>query len=148
MDESNRGLLKTASTLIGVPMSVFIYRLISSLCVLALCITPKLYGQTTGSLSGTVFDKSGSSIAGATVTITSQGTGVARLANTDDAGHYMIPLVAYIGAKHTESMRGSLFCRPSHRQNYAELCIAAHHSRVSLGRLFKRICFDHWAHTG
>ncbi len=62
-------------------------------CVLAVSVSPMLYGQTTGSLSGSVSDKSGSSISGATVTITSQGTGVARLANTDDAGHYLIPLL-------------------------------------------------------
>jgi hypothetical protein len=51
------------------------------------------YGQGTASFSGTVLDKSGSSIAGATVTATSQNTGASRDAKTDEAGHYLIPLL-------------------------------------------------------
>jgi hypothetical protein len=61
--------------------------------VVALLGASSLYGQATGSFSGTVFDKSGSSISGATVTATSQGTGAVREAKTDDAGHYLIPLL-------------------------------------------------------
>src|SRR5271156_6206338 len=61
--------------------------------VVALLGASSLYGQATGSFSGTVFDKSGSSISGATVTATSQGTGASREAKTDDAGHYLIPLL-------------------------------------------------------
>jgi hypothetical protein len=62
-------------------------------CTLALCVSPALYGQATGSFSGTVLDKSGSPISGATVTVTSQGTGVSRQVKTDEAGHYLIPLL-------------------------------------------------------
>jgi hypothetical protein len=62
-------------------------------CTLALAVSPALYGQATGSFSGNVVDKSGSAIVGATVTVTSQGTGVSRQAKTDDAGHYLIPLL-------------------------------------------------------
>jgi hypothetical protein len=62
-------------------------------CTLALCVSPALYGQATGSFSGTVLDKSGSPISGATVTATSQGTGVSRQVKTDEAGHYLIPLL-------------------------------------------------------
>jgi hypothetical protein len=62
-------------------------------CTLAISVSPALYGQATGSFSGTVVDKSGSAISGATVTATSQGTGVSREAKTDDAGHYLIPLL-------------------------------------------------------
>ena len=56
-----------------------------------------LYGQANGSFSGTVTDKAGAVISGATVRATSQGTGVVREANTDSSGHYIIPLlpVAY-----------------------------------------------------
>src|SRR5450432_1853376 len=36
----------------------------------------------------------------------------------------------------------------SHRQNDAELCVAAHHARVSLVRLFEWICFNHGTHAG
>ncbi len=63
------------------------------ICTFALSISPSLYGQATGNFSGTVLDKSGSPISGATVTATSQGTGVSRQAKTDDAGHYLIPLL-------------------------------------------------------
>ncbi len=56
-----------------------------------------LYGQANGSFSGTITDKSGSVVSGATVRVTSQGTGVVRDTKTDDTGHYLIPLlpVAY-----------------------------------------------------
>ena len=52
-----------------------------------------MYGQATGSFSGNVLDKSGSGIPGATVTATSQATGLARDGKTDTAGHYRIPLL-------------------------------------------------------
>ncbi|HEY6337839.1 MAG TPA: carboxypeptidase-like regulatory domain-containing protein [Candidatus Sulfotelmatobacter sp.] len=60
--------------------------LVSFLC-------PLLYGQATGSFSGTVSDKAGAVVSGATVKATSQGTGVSREAKTDDSGHYLIPLL-------------------------------------------------------
>jgi hypothetical protein len=62
-------------------------------CALALVVCPAMYGQATGSLSGTVLDKSGSSIVGATVTATSERTGATRDAKTDTAGRYSIPLL-------------------------------------------------------
>ncbi len=62
-------------------------------CAFALFMSPVLYGQATGSFSGTVTDKSGSVISGATVTATSQGTGLSRASKTEDAGHYLIPLL-------------------------------------------------------
>jgi hypothetical protein len=36
----------------------------------------------------------------------------------------------------------------SHRQDDAELCLAGHHARVSLGRFFERVRFDHGTHSG
>jgi hypothetical protein len=63
------------------------------LCSLALAICPFLYGQATGSFSGTVSDKTGSVISGATVRVVSQATGLSREAKTDDSGHYLIPLL-------------------------------------------------------
>ena len=60
---------------------------------LALVCAPAGWAQATGSFSGTVLDKSGSVISGASVKATSQGTGVSREAKTDDAGHYLIPLL-------------------------------------------------------
>src|SRR5579864_5327033 len=63
------------------------------LCLVACLVCPALYGQATGSFSGTVTDKAGAVVSGATVKATSQGTGVSREARTDDSGHYLIPLL-------------------------------------------------------
>ena len=63
------------------------------ICMTALCFSPHAFGQAIGSFSGTVTDKSGSTIAGATVTVTSQGTGSTRDAKTDDSGHYIVNLL-------------------------------------------------------
>src|ERR1700757_1092149 len=62
-------------------------------CFIFSTIAPLLYGQATGSFEGTVSDKTGSVISGATVKVTSQGTAQTREAKTDDTGHYLIPLV-------------------------------------------------------
>src|SRR6201981_1774053 len=62
-------------------------------CCFVLSICPFMYGQANGSFSGTISDKTGSVISGATVKVTSQGTGVSREAKTDDTGHYLIPLL-------------------------------------------------------
>src|SRR3989454_3978600 len=62
-------------------------------CSVAFFISPLLYGQANGSFSGTVSDKTGSVISGATVTVTSQGTGLSRETKTDDTGHYLAPLL-------------------------------------------------------
>jgi hypothetical protein len=58
-----------------------------------LCSSQFLFAQASGSFSGTITDKAGAVIAGATVTVTSQSTGLARTAKTDDSGHYLIPLL-------------------------------------------------------
>jgi hypothetical protein len=60
-------------------------------CVFSL--SSLLHSQSNGSLSGTVADKTGSVIAGATVRITSQGTGLVREAKTDTSGHFLVPLL-------------------------------------------------------
>ncbi len=60
---------------------------------LTLCVSPAIYGQAAGSFLGNVFDKSGSGVAGATVTVTDQDTGQARTVKSDDAGHYLVPLL-------------------------------------------------------
>jgi hypothetical protein len=62
-------------------------------CSLVFPISPLLYGQATGSFSGTVSDKTESVVSGATVRVTSQGTAVTREAKTDASGHYQIPLL-------------------------------------------------------
>ena len=52
-----------------------------------------MFCQATGSFSGNITDKSGSSIADATVTATSETTGLTRNTKADVAGHYSIPLL-------------------------------------------------------
>src|SRR3954470_45053 len=54
-------------------------------------LSPLLRGQATGSFSGTVSDQAGAVMSGASVRMTSQGTGLTREAKTDDSGHYLIP---------------------------------------------------------
>ena len=67
--------------------------LLAFICVLALLISPALYGQATGSFAGTVVDQSGAIVPGASVTATSQATDLSRSAKTDSSGHYLIPLL-------------------------------------------------------
>ena len=62
-------------------------------CSVVFPICPLLYGQATGSFSGTVTDKTGSVVSGATVKATAQGTGFSRESRTDDTGHYLMPLL-------------------------------------------------------
>src|SRR5260370_29636031 len=61
--------------------------------IAALLFSPAVWGQATGSFSGTVTDKSGSPVSGATVPVTSQGTGAVRETTTDEAGHYIVNLL-------------------------------------------------------
>src|SRR6202047_2735461 len=68
-------------------------KLIVAVSSLLFSISPVVYSQATGSFSGTVSDKAGAVVSGATVKGTSQGTGVSREAKTDDSGHYLIPLL-------------------------------------------------------
>jgi hypothetical protein len=60
-------------------------------CSLVCLFSSLLYGQATGSFSGTVSDNSGAVVAGAKVTVTAQATNVSREAVTDDSGHFLIP---------------------------------------------------------
>ncbi len=67
--------------------------------VLAIVLGPQSYCQiTTGSILGTVADETGARTPGATVTITSTETGIARTLTTDAAGRYRaanLPLGQY-----------------------------------------------------
>src|SRR5215813_4632288 len=66
-------------------------RILLAVCLCFVC--PLLFGQATGSFSGTISDKAGAVISGATVRAISDGTGVSREAKTDESGHYLIPLL-------------------------------------------------------
>src|SRR5262245_39026511 len=76
-------------------------------CAFAFLTTSLAYGQATGSLSGTVSDKTGSVIATAKVVVTSQGTGVSRDSTTDGTGHYLVPLLPV--AVYTIRVQASVF---------------------------------------
>jgi Carboxypeptidase regulatory-like domain len=67
--------------------------LIAIVLSLAVSACPVLYGQASGSFSGTVSDKAGAVVAGATVQVTSQGTGISREAKTNEDGYYLVPLL-------------------------------------------------------
>ena len=69
------------------------YFILAILCFSALILSPRLNAQATGSFSGNVLDKAGSALPGATVTATSDETGLARETKTDTGGHYLIPLL-------------------------------------------------------
>jgi hypothetical protein len=63
-------------------------------CVAVLALTCQfVHAQATGSFSGNVSDNAGALISGASVRITSEGTGLTRETKTDDSGHYLIPLL-------------------------------------------------------
>jgi Carboxypeptidase regulatory-like domain len=62
-------------------------------CSLVCLFSSLMYGQATGSFSGTVSDNSGAVVAGAKVTATAQATNISREAVTDDTGHYLVPLL-------------------------------------------------------
>ena len=66
--------------------------LVAVLCFVVLSCS-LMFGQSNGSLSGTVSDNTGSVISGASVKISSQGTGLEREVKTDDSGHYLAPLL-------------------------------------------------------
>jgi hypothetical protein len=63
------------------------------LCALFCLCSPFVFGQATGSFSGTVSDNSGAVLSGAKVTITAQATNISREAVTDDNGRYLVPLL-------------------------------------------------------
>ncbi len=62
-------------------------------CLLVCLGSPLLYGQATGSFSGTVSDNTGAVVAGAKVTVVVQATNISREAMTDGSGHFLVPLL-------------------------------------------------------
>ena len=63
------------------------------LCLLTFATGQLLFGQATGSISGTVTDPTGAAVPGAKVTVTAPATGVIRTSNTNVAGEYIVPLL-------------------------------------------------------
>src|SRR6266581_9468133 len=69
-------------------VSFFLYGFLALLVVAG-----SAWGQTTARLTGAVKDQSGGTMAGASVTLTNQGTNVSRTAKTDAEGNYLFSLV-------------------------------------------------------
>jgi len=63
------------------------------LLVLAITMTPAVYGQLTGQISGTITDASGSIVPGVDVTVTNEATGIKRNVKTNQDGIYTVPLL-------------------------------------------------------
>ena len=61
--------------------------------LLTILAAPMLYGQATGSISGTVTDVTGSAVPNAKVTVTAPATGASRSSTTNDSGEYIVPLL-------------------------------------------------------
>ena len=58
------------------------------ICFLAFSLGSLLYGQATGSISGTVTDTTGAAVPGAKVTVTAPATGLTRSSTTNESGEY------------------------------------------------------------
>jgi hypothetical protein len=52
-----------------------------------------LFGQATGTISGSITDATGAAVAGAKITVGGESTGTVRDAVSDNAGHYVVPLL-------------------------------------------------------
>jgi hypothetical protein len=63
------------------------------ICLLTFALGQLLFGQATGSISGTVTDPTGSAVPGAKVTVTVPSIGLTRISTTNEAGEYIIPLL-------------------------------------------------------
>ncbi len=66
-------------------------RLLLAGMALAFLLQTAAWGQSTGSITGTVTDQTGAAIAGATVVVTNKQTGISRTMPTDKAGNYAVP---------------------------------------------------------
>jgi hypothetical protein len=75
---------------------------VSLLTALLLASLP-LAAQNFGEITGTVADPSGAVIAGATIAITNEATGVARAAETNESGSYNVPFLNPGGPSSTDS---------------------------------------------
>ena len=62
-------------------------------CLLTFSAASFVYGQATGSISGTVTDTTGSAVPGAKVTVTAPATGATRSSTTNESGEFIVPLL-------------------------------------------------------
>jgi hypothetical protein len=59
---------------------------------LFLTVVP-VWAQATGTIDGTVYDKSGAVVPGAQITVTNVNTNLARRVHSDGAGKYTVPFL-------------------------------------------------------
>lgn len=64
---------------------------VALMAVVMLALAPFVFGQVTGAIQGTIYDPSGAAVAGASVKVTNEATGVARTGETEAEGHFRIP---------------------------------------------------------
>jgi hypothetical protein len=69
-------------------------KVVPSLLVVLLLFCASLMAQVQGIITGTVTDPSGAAVAGATVTVTNQATGVTLRVQSSTAGIYTAPVQA------------------------------------------------------
>jgi hypothetical protein len=75
-------------------------------CLLTFLVAPFVYGQATGSISGTVTDATGSAVPAAKVTVTAPATGSSRSATTNESGEYTVPLLGVANYKVEVELQG------------------------------------------
>src|SRR5439155_13260079 len=74
----------------GISMKRRLLSAFSGLLVVLLACS-SLWAQATAQISGTVKDQSGAVLPGVEVTATQTGTGIARMAVTNETGSYVLP---------------------------------------------------------
>jgi hypothetical protein len=67
--------------------------LVGGILAVGLPITPAVYGQTTGTIYGTITDQSGAGVSGATVTVTNVEKNINRTITTEADGSYSFALL-------------------------------------------------------
>ena len=85
-----------------------------AIAVLALLPGGSAFGQSVGTITGTISDVTGAVVPDATVNVKNQGTGQERTANTDSVGRYAVTLLPTGTYNVTASMKGF---RTSENQN-------------------------------
>ena len=79
---------------------------IAIVCLLTFATVQLLFGQATGSISGTVTDPTGAAVPGAKVTVTAPATGLTRSSTTNDAGEYIVPLLGVAQLQRPSGAKG------------------------------------------
>ena len=60
----------------------------------------------------------------------------------------LVPTIRLKPEPTSRVLRPAFLLKPSHCEDDAELCLAAHHASVSFGRSFEWVGFNHGTHAG